>query len=241
MAASLRLARVQLPKCQVISSMLFRRSKHSYPYFPIPFRKTKAGPPAVVTVGDNYTIDLDDKPLTYFGFSHGNPAGVERLEIPIEATLAAKEKGPWSELSKEEKLSLYRAGFVETLNERDVRFADGDDWLEMLVATGALMVVSFLVFKWTMTLTKEPESMLPERQEAQRQFMILNNIETFNDADRVYPRKGETKEELVARFVAVGISKENLIRYGYLEAEAGEEIVEEDGGEGSEEEGEEEE
>merc|ERR1712080_479464 len=85
------------------------------------------------------------------------------------------------------------------------------------------------------------ESMLPERQEAQRQFMILNNIETFNDADRVYPRKGETKEELVARFVAVGISKENLIRYGYLEAEAGEEIVEEDGGEGSEEEGEEEE
>jgi len=215
--------------------MLFHRSKHSYPYFPIPFRKTKAGPPAVVTVGDNYTIDLDDKPLTYFGFSHGNPAGSERLEIPIPATLAAKEQGPWTELSKEEKLSLYRAGFIETLNERDVRFADGDDWMEILLATGALMVVSFLVFKWTMTLSAEPESMLPERQEEQRQFKILNNIETFNDADRVYPRKGETKEDLVARFVAVGISKENLIKYGYLEAE--EEVVIEEI-EGTEEDGE---
>lgn len=38
-------------------------------------------------------------------YDHTNPAAVERVSESVSDALAAKEKGPWTELSKEDKIA----------------------------------------------------------------------------------------------------------------------------------------
>ncbi|KAL9975416.1 hypothetical protein ACROYT_G012577 [Oculina patagonica] len=66
-----------------------------------------------------------------------NPVPTVRPEYGSElAALQAKEKGPWTELTKQEKIDLYRAQFGKTIAEEKVQ----EPYLKKMIGMLSLML-----------------------------------------------------------------------------------------------------
>ncbi|XP_026223082.1 cytochrome c oxidase subunit 4 isoform 2, mitochondrial [Anabas testudineus] len=88
-----------------------------------------------------------------------------------DKSLKQKEKGPWNQLSKEEKLALYRMKFCQTYSEMR---RPSDEW--KTVIGGALIFLGFtgLVVWWQRVYVypPRPRSFEPEWQAQQLQRML---------------------------------------------------------------------
>ena len=99
-------------------------------------------------------------PISPNTYCPANPASHERTGVVSDALLA-KEKGPWKNLSKEDKIALYRAQFPKTMLEAENVKGDGGKVffgtaLGVAIAIGFFgLIIKFLSPEPPRTLTKE--------------------------------------------------------------------------------------
>jgi len=104
-----------------------------------------------------------------------NPAQADRSTETLSDALAAKEKGPWKELNKEDKIALYRASFPSTIAEGDR--ADPDLGRVVFgVTVGVSVAVTFFVFLKKFVGPNPPRTLTPEWRDAQLERMKLQNM-----------------------------------------------------------------
>ncbi|CAH3027892.1 unnamed protein product, partial [Porites evermanni] len=86
------------------------------------------------------------------------PEYVSELEA-----LQAKEKGPWSELSKQEKVDLYRSQFAKTIPESKIQEPYAKKVVG-LVSAGLAVSVVFFAFLRKYIGPEKPRTLTPEWQ-----------------------------------------------------------------------------
>eukprot|EP00095_Tigriopus_kingsejongensis_P006575 maker-scaffold2551_size14539-snap-gene-0.4 protein:Tk06575 transcript:maker-scaffold2551_size14539-snap-gene-0.4-mRNA-1 annotation:"hypothetical protein DAPPUDRAFT_230889" len=102
------------------------------------------------------------------------------------AMLREKEKGDWKKLTVEEKKTLYRAAFCQTMVEMD---APSRDWRMMFGFSAALAAVSIWIMMWLKIYVYPP---LPEtitdeeRVKAQIKFMIEARVNPVQGLASMY-------------------------------------------------------
>merc|ERR1719410_1503384 len=104
-----------------------------------------------------------------------NPAQADRSTETLSDALAAKEKGPWKELNKEDKIALYRASFPATIAEGE----RGEQDLGRVVfgvTVGVSVALSFFVFLKKYVGPNPPRTLTQEWRDAQAERMKLQNM-----------------------------------------------------------------
>ncbi|XP_065065092.1 cytochrome c oxidase subunit 4 isoform 2, mitochondrial-like [Rhopilema esculentum] len=112
-----------------------------------------------------------------------DPTPYERVEADSSlSALLAKEKGPWSALTKEEKLQLYKAQFPETFKET----LTGEDHTKPVVggiAIGLAAAVLFFAFLKTYIGPEAPRTVNPEWRAASKEKRKLYRQNPITSAD----------------------------------------------------------
>ncbi|XP_028309291.1 cytochrome c oxidase subunit 4 isoform 2, mitochondrial isoform X2 [Gouania willdenowi] len=88
-----------------------------------------------------------------------------------EKSLKQKEKGPWAQLSKEEKIALYRMSFLQTFPEMKQR---SDEWKTVMGGIFIFLGFTGLLVWWQRihVYPQRPHTFDPEWQEKQLQRML---------------------------------------------------------------------
>ncbi|XP_008316518.1 cytochrome c oxidase subunit 4 isoform 2, mitochondrial [Cynoglossus semilaevis] len=122
------------------------------------------------------------------------PMYVDRLDIPLpdkpykdnlsaeEQSLKKKEEGPWSQLTKEEKIALYRMMFCQTFPEMK---QPSDEWKTVVGVALIFLGISGLVVWWQKVFVypKTPRTFDEEWQAKQLKRMLdmrANPVEGFS-------------------------------------------------------------
>ncbi|XP_029362282.1 cytochrome c oxidase subunit 4 isoform 2, mitochondrial [Echeneis naucrates] len=107
---------------------------------------------------DRTSIPLPDKPY-------------KEAVSAAEKSLKQKEKGPWGQLSKEEKLALYRLSFCKTFAEMKKQ---SDEWKTVLGTVFLFLAFSGLVVWWQKVYVypKTPRTFDEDWQAKQLQRML---------------------------------------------------------------------
>ncbi|XP_071528846.1 cytochrome c oxidase subunit 4 isoform 2, mitochondrial-like [Panulirus ornatus] len=110
--------------------------------------------------------------------------------LDIQA-LREKEKGDWKKLTLEEKKALYRASFCQTFAEIN---APTGEWKSVLGISLIAVSLSLWIYMWmkVFVYSPMPDSMKPERQEAQLKMMIDLR---FNPIEGIGSQWGYTKSD----------------------------------------------
>ncbi|RVE70259.1 hypothetical protein OJAV_G00062210 [Oryzias javanicus] len=106
---------------------------------------------------DRVDVPLPDKPY-------------KDLLTDVDKTLKQKEKGPWSQLSKEEKIALYRLMFHQTYPEMKQKTSE---WKTVLGGIFFFLGFTGLVVWWQRIYVYPP---LPKTCEADSQAMQLKRM-----------------------------------------------------------------
>merc|ERR1712019_155124 len=104
-----------------------------------------------------------------------NPAQSERTSASLSDALAAKEKGPWTELNKEDKIALYRSSFPLTMAEAEKTEPELGR-LMFGVTIGVSVAVAFFVFLKKYVGPQAPRTLTQEWRDAQAEKMRRQNM-----------------------------------------------------------------
>jgi len=101
------------------------------------------------------------------------PAKIDRPDTPVElAALAEVEKGSWVDLSREDKIALYRAQFPVSMSESMNPESDGGAFIFAICAALSTSLCLFVLMKTWCSPTL-PQTITPEWRAAQKEKILL--------------------------------------------------------------------
>merc|ERR1711860_427477 len=101
-------------------------------------------------------------------YDHSNPAALERASDPLSDSLAAKEKGPWTELNNEDKIALYHSQFPQTMVESEKQEPEAGR-----IVVGVTVAVLFFAWLKVNVGPQAPITITDEWRTAQQEKMKL--------------------------------------------------------------------
>jgi len=159
------------------------------PHLPLPQTKVDIGKREVVGFGGNGEVTYIDSVMAPF------PAIRFKEDAGEIAALREKEKGDWKKLTTEEKKTLYRASFCQTLTEVE---APTGEWKSILGLTLIGISIGIWGYLWMKAFVYNdmPDTILNEdKQKAQIDRMIALRVNPIEGLTSNYDyEKGQWKK-----------------------------------------------